>query len=141
MKLLKFTIVLIGMLATTILGYRIGFNKATDYFLRQVMSSNLTNLTSYIKVAELLKTNQKEKSEELLEKFIDVQLSYLGPQVNQKAFKPVRQEIIQSIKEAKEYRIKWTSSTHQVNANLKRGVDAAFSADNVQPGGGTQPAR
>lgn len=90
------------------------------------MSGNLINLSTDIKVAEFLKTNQKEKAEEFLENIIDVHVSSLGVQVNQKSFAPMRKEIIESIKDAKAYRMKWTSPDHRVNENLKRGVDAAF---------------
>lgn len=123
------------------LGYRAGRKKATDFFLQQYMEGNLTTLRTKIKVAELLKTNQNEKAEELLETLIDVDVSSLGVEVNMKPYAPIRQEILQSIKEAKAYREKWSSPTHKVNVNLKRGVDAAFKMDAVQPGGGTQSAR
>ncbi len=139
--LLKVAAVLVGMWVLVMLGYRAGVNKTADYFLRQEMGNELTSLRTDIKVAELLKANQKEKAEELLENLIDVNVSSLGVQMNQKAFAPMRQEIMTSINEAKAYRTKLTSPTHSVNKNLKSGVDAAFGMDNVQPGGGTQPAR
>jgi hypothetical protein len=105
------------------------------------MSGNLINLSTDIKVAGLLKANEKEKAEELLENLIDVHVSSLGVQVNQKSFAPIRKEILESIRDAKTYRMKWTSPTHKINENLKRGVDAAFGMNNLQPGGGTQSAR
>ncbi|HIJ97257.1 MAG TPA: hypothetical protein HPP94_16290 [Desulfuromonadales bacterium] len=133
-KLLKVAAILVGMWVLIFLGYRVGSQKATDYFLRQYMEGNLTTLRSKIKVAELLKTDQKEKAEELLETLIDVDVSSLGAEVNLKPYVPIRQEILQTVKEAKAYRTKWTSPTHAVNKNLKRGVDAAFGMDSVQPG-------
>lgn len=140
-NLLKIAAILVGMWVFIMIGYSVGSRKTSDYFLRQYMEGNLTNLHSKIKVAELLKTNQKEKAEELLETLIDVDVSSLGVEVNLKPYTPIRQEILQTIKETKTYRTKWTSPTHAVNKNLKSGVDAAFGMDNVQPGGGTQPAR
>lgn len=125
-NLLLLAVALVGIWVATMIGYRLGYNKAADFFLQQEMSNNLTNLSADIKIAELLKTNQKEKVEELLENLIDVHVSSLGVQVNQKSFAPMRIEILESIKEAKAYRTKWTSPDHRVNENLKRGVDAAF---------------
>jgi hypothetical protein len=115
--------------------------KTVDFFIRQEMNSNLITLRTHIKVAQLLKSNQKEKAEELLENMIDVHVSSLGVQVNQKPYAPMRQEILQSIEEAKAYRAKWTSPTHSVNENLKRGMEAAFGMVSAQPRGGTQPSR
>ncbi|MDD5277856.1 MAG: hypothetical protein PHR16_17500 [Methylovulum sp.] len=140
-EMLKIAATLVGMWVLVMIGYSVGSRKTSDYFLRQYMESNLTTLRSKIKVAELLKTNQKEKAEELLETLIDVDVSSLGVEVNLKPYGPIRQEILQTVQEAKAYRTKWTSPTHTVNKNLKRGVDAAFGMENVQPGGGTQPAR
>lgn len=125
-NLLLVAIVLVGIWVVAMIGYRVGCNKAADFFLRQEMSSNLTNLSTDIKLAGLLKANQKEKTEELLENLIDVHVSSLGVQVNQKSFAPMRKEILESIKEARAYRTKWTSPDHRVNENLKRGVNAAF---------------
>lgn len=140
-KILYIIALLVGMWVLIMIGYSVGSRKTSNYFLSQYMEGSLSNLHSKIKVAELLKTNQKEKAEELLETLIDVDVSSLGVEVNLKPYTPIRQEILQSIKEAKAYRTKWTSPTHTVNKNLKRGVDAAFGLDNVQPGGGTQPTR
>ncbi|MDD2272626.1 MAG: hypothetical protein PHP95_13415 [Desulfuromonadaceae bacterium] len=139
--ILKIAAILFGMWVLILVGYRVGSQKTSDYFLRQAMESELTSLRTNIKVAEQLKSNQKEKAEELLETLIDVDVSSLGVQVNQKTFAPMRKEILASINEAKVYRTKWTSPTHTVNKNLKSGVDAAFGMDNVQLGGGTQLAR
>jgi hypothetical protein len=125
-RMLKIAAILVGMWVLIMVGYRAGSNKAADYFLRQAMESELTSLRTNIKVAEQLKTNQKEKAEELLENLIDVNVSSLGVQVNQKTFAPMRQEMLASINEAKAYRTKWTAPTHTVNKNLKSGVDAAF---------------
>lgn len=140
-KLLCIIAILVGMWVLIMIGYSVGSRKTSNYFLSQHMEGSLSNLHSKIKVAELLKTNQKEKAEELLETLIDVDVSSLGVEVNMKPYAPIRQEILQLIKETKAYRTKWTSPTHTVNKNLKRGVDAAFGIDSVQPGGGTQPAR
>jgi hypothetical protein len=140
-KMLRIIAILVGMWVLIMIGYSVGSKKTSDYFLRQYMEGNLTNLHSKIKVAELLKTNQRDKAEELLETLIDVDVSSLGVEVNLKLYTPIRQEILQAIKETKTYRTKWTSPTHAVNKNLKSGVDAAFGMDNVQPGGGTQSAR
>jgi hypothetical protein len=134
-------IVLVGMMVAGTIGYRAGCNNATDLLLLQEMSGNLINLSTDIKVAGLLKANQKEKAEDLLENLMDVHVSSLGVQVNQKSFAPMRKEILESIREAKLYRMKSTSPTHKVNENLKRGVDAAFEMVSVQPSGGTQSAR
>ena len=71
-KMLKIAAILVGMWVLIMVGYRVGSNKAADYFLRQAMESELTSLRTNIKVAEQLKTNQKEKTEELLETLIDV---------------------------------------------------------------------
>lgn len=139
--LLKIAAALVGMWVFLFLGYLAGSKKASDLFLRQYMEGSLTTLRTRIKVAELLKTNQKEKAEELLETFIDVDVSTLGVEAKLKPYAPIRQEILQTLKKAKAYRTKWTAPTHKVNKNLKRGVDAAFAMDNVQPGGDTQPAR
>jgi len=140
-NMVKLAIVLIGILIAGMIGYRAGCNNATDLLLLQEMSGNLINLSTALKVAGLLKANQKEKAEEFLENLIDVHISSLGVQANQKPFAPMRKEILESIQDAKAYRMKWTSPKHKVNENLKRGVDAAFGMDNVQPGGGTQSAR
>jgi hypothetical protein len=128
-RMLKIAAILVGMWVLIMVGYRVGSNKAADYFLRQALESELTSLRTNIKVAEQLKTNQKEKAEELLETLIDVDVSSLGVQVNQKTFAPMRQEMLASINEAKAYRTKWTSPTHTVNKKLKSGVDAAFGME------------
>jgi hypothetical protein len=125
-NLLKLAIIAVGILVAGMVGYRVGCNNATDLLLLQEMSGNLANLTTDVKVAGFLKANQKEKAEELLENLIDVHVSSLGVQINQKPYAPMREEILQSIKEAKSYRTKWSSQSHRVNENLKRGVDAAF---------------
>ena len=140
-SLLRIIAILVGMWVLIMIGYSVGSKKTSDYFFREYVEGNLTTLRSKIKIAELLKTNQKEKAEELLETLIDVGVSSLGVEVNLKPYTPIRKEILQTITEAKAYRTKWTSPTHTVNKNLKRGVDAAFGLDNVQPGSGTQPAR
>jgi hypothetical protein len=126
MRMVLLSVILAGIWVYTMVGYRNRSNRAVDFFIRQEMSSNLISLSTDIKVAELLKTNQKEKAEELLEKIIDAHVSSLGVQVNQKPYAPMRQEILQSIKEAKAYRTKWTSPDHRVHENLKHGIDAAF---------------
>ncbi len=139
--LVMISMALVGMAIAGGVGYRTGCNNATDWLLQQEMSGNLINLSTDIKVAEFLKTNQKEKAEEFLENLIDVHVSSLGVQANQKPFAPMRKEILESINDAKTYRMKWTSPSHKVSENLRRGVDAAFRNDNVQPRGGTQSAR
>jgi len=125
-KMLKIAAILGGMWLLIMVGYRLGVNKAADFYLRQAMENELSSLRTNIMVAEQLKTNQKEKTEELLETLIDVNVSSLGVQVNLKSFAPLRQEMLASINEAKVYRTKWTSPTHTVNKHLKSGVDAAF---------------
>ena len=132
-NLLLLAVALVGIWVATMIGYRLGCNKAADFFLQQELSSNLTNLSANIKIAELLQTNQKEKAEELLENLIDACVSSLGVQVNQKSFAPMRIEILESIKEAEVYRTKLTSPDHRVNENLKRGVDAAFGSGQGAP--------
>jgi len=123
---LVISISVIGMCAFALAGYWVGCTKTTDSLLLLEMLSSQTSLRTCIKTAEILKANQKEKAEELLENLIDVHVSSLGVQVHQKSYAPIRQEMIQSIREAKEYRNKWPSPNHKVNENLKRGVDAAF---------------
>jgi hypothetical protein len=75
---------------------------------------------------ELLKTNQKEKAEELLETLIDLRVSSLSVHAANRKFDPEGQKIIDSIHKAKSYRQKYTSPTHKINENLKSGVEAAF---------------
>lgn len=105
--LLQFVIALVGIWVSAMIGYRVGSNKSADFFLRQEMSSNLNELSSDIKVAGILKSNQKEKAEELLDVLIDVRVSSLVLQADQKSFAPMRKEILDSIMEAKIYRTKW----------------------------------
>lgn len=135
------TALVIGIWICIMLVQRSLTTKTVNFFVRQEMSSNLISLRTHIKVAELLKTNQKEKAEELLENMIDIHVSSLGVQVNQKPYAPMRQEILQSIKEAKAYRAKWTSPTHRVHENLKGGINAAFGMVSAQPRSGTQSVR
>lgn len=65
--------------------------------MRLYMEGSLMTLRSNIKIAELLKKNQKEKAEEFLETLIDVDVSSLGVEVNMKPYAPIRKEMLQSI--------------------------------------------
>jgi len=65
-KILKIAAILFGMWVLILVGYRVGSQKTSDYFLRQAMESELTSLRTNIKVAEQLKANQKKKQKNFL---------------------------------------------------------------------------
>jgi hypothetical protein len=118
--------VLIAILVAAMAGYRIGSTKTTDIFLLNEVSRTQTDLQTFIRLAELLKTDKKDSAAELLENLIDVEVSSLGHQANSKVYSKNRNEIIDTIGKAKAYRARWAASNHRIKESLKPGVDAAF---------------
>jgi hypothetical protein len=106
-----------------VLGYRVGSQKAVDQLLKYNIGTSQIELRSNLKLAELLKMNQKEKTEELLEKFIDQQVINLGFQANNKTFTAARKDIIDAIHDAREYRQKWPSPNHKPDESTRKGLE------------------
>ena len=118
--------ILLAIYTSAVIGYRVGSARTIDSLLQFEIGSDIALLKTNLKVAELLKTNQREKAEELLENLIDLHVSSLGVQANNKQFLSVRQKSIDAIHDAKDYRQKHTSPSHKINDNLRPGVEAAF---------------
>ncbi|RII24943.1 MAG: hypothetical protein CXR31_15725 [Geobacter sp.] len=125
-KILIGCAIILAIYTSGVIGYRLGRVRTMGALFQLEIGTEMASLSTDLKVAELLKTNQKEKAEELLENLIDVRVSSLGIQAANREFEPIRGKIIDSIHKAKNYRQQYTSPTHKINENQKSGVEAAF---------------
>jgi hypothetical protein len=127
--------VALAIYTSGVIGYRLGSIRTMNELFKLELGSGMASLSTNLKVAELLKTNQKEKAEELLENMIDVEVSSLGVHAGNPQFEATRQKIIDSIHKAKDYRQRYSSPTHKINENLRSGVEAAFKLGKPMGGG------
>jgi parvulin-like peptidyl-prolyl isomerase len=86
----------------------------------------VTALNGDLAVIKLLKINQKDKAEELLEDMIDHYVSYLGEQAKDELYAKSRNDIIEVIHKARAYRSRIPGSKHVPEPSLKNSVDTAF---------------
>lgn len=126
LKILITCAVALAIYTSGVIGYRVGSIRTMDELFKLELGTGMASLSTNLKVAELLKNNQKEQAEELLEKLIDMEVSSLGVHAGNPHFKATRQKIVDSIHKAKDYRQRYPSPTHKINENLKSGVEAAF---------------
>lgn len=118
--------IVLAIYTAGVIGYRIGNARTMEAIFQLEIGSEMASLSTDVNVAELLKTNQKEKAEELLETLIDLRVSSLSVHAANRKFDPEGQKIIDLIHKAKNYRQRYTSPTHKVNENLKSSVEDAF---------------
>lgn len=125
-KILIACAVVLAIFTSGVIGYRVGNARKIEDLFQLEIGADMASLSTDVKVAELLKTNQKEKAEELLENLIDLRVSSLSVHAANRKFDPTRRKIIESILKARDYRQRYTSPTHKINENLKSDVEAAF---------------
>jgi hypothetical protein len=126
LKILITCAVTLAIYTAGVIGYRVGSFRAMDELFKLELGTGMASLSTNLKVAELLKSNQKEQAEELLERLIDMEVSSLGIHARNPQFESTKQKIIDSIHKAKDYRQRYPSPTHKINENLKSDVEAAF---------------
>jgi|SRR6185369_3388741 len=125
-KTIWIVLIVVGFCLSGIAGAYVGSNTIAKSLLMSELGTSVTSLNSNLKVIELLKKNEKEKAEELLENLIDVDVSSMGVHAGNKFFTQNRNEIIEAIHRAKAFRSKWPNASHTINPNLRNGVEAAF---------------
>ena len=126
LKVLVTCAVALAIYISGAIGYRVGSIRTMTELFKLELGTGMASLNTNLKVAELLKNNQKEQAEELLEKLIDMEVSSLGVHAGNPQLESTKQKIIDSIHKAKDYRQRYPSPTHKINENLKSNVEAAF---------------
>lgn len=125
-KILIACAVVLAIFTSGVIGYRVGNTLKIEDLFQLKIGADMASLSTDVKVAELLKTNQKEKAEEFLENLIDLRVSALSVHAANRKLNPTGKKIIESIHKARDYRLRYTSPTHKINENIKSDLEAAF---------------